>query len=67
MNRLIRLAIRKGFRRGVMQGNRPWLIAGSVALGVRVLQKMATNEPKVVYSEELKPGQAVVITHEAPS
>jgi hypothetical protein len=64
MNRLIRLGIRNGLRRGVLQGNRPWLVAGGVALSIRVLQRLAGREPKVVYSEELRPGQALVITHE---
>jgi hypothetical protein len=66
MNRLIRLALRNGWRRGVLQGSRPWLIAGGVALGLRVVQKLAGPEEKIVYSERLAPGETLVIAHQRP-
>jgi hypothetical protein len=63
MNRLVRLLLRNGWRRGVLGGSRPWLVAGGAALVVRVLQKLIASEDKVVYSEELQPGETVVIGH----
>jgi hypothetical protein len=66
MNRLLRLLVRNGWRRGVLGGSRPWVIAGGVALVARVLQKLIASEEKVVYSEELRPGETLVISH-APS
>jgi hypothetical protein len=67
MNRLVRLLLRHGWRRGVLGGSRPWVVAGGVALGVRVLQKLIASEEKVVYSEELRPGETLVIDHAHPS
>lgn len=67
MNRLLRLAIRNGWRRGILQGSRPWLIAGGLALGLRAVQKLAGSEEKVVYSEVLRPGETLVIAHQRPA
>ncbi len=67
MNRLVRLGIRYGWRRGILQGSRPWLIAGGLALGVRVVQKLAGPDERVVYREELQPGESLVIAHERPT
>jgi hypothetical protein len=67
MNRLVRMAIRNGWRRGIMQGSRPWLIAGGVAVGVRLIQKLTGSEEKVVYSEVLQPGETLVIAHQSSS
>lgn len=61
---MLRLLLRQGFRRGVLQGSRPWLVVGGVALGLRVLRKLSGSEPEVVYSEKLGPGESVVIAHE---
>ena len=56
--------LRQGFRRGVLQGSRPWLVVGGVALGLRLLRKIAGGEPEVVYSEKLAPGESLVIAHQ---
>lgn len=56
--------MRQGFRRGVLQGSRPWLVVGGVALGMKVLRKLSGSEPEVVYSEKLAPGESLVIAHE---
>ena len=60
---MIGLLLRQGFKRGVLGGNRTWLTIGGVALTFRLLQKLSGSEPKVVYSEELKPGEALVIAN----
>ncbi len=68
MNALIGWALRKGWREGVVNGRRPWLIAGGVALVLRVVHRaVSRGEPKVVYSEQLKPGESLVIAHQEPS
>jgi hypothetical protein len=66
MNRLVRWALRNGWRRGVLQGSRPWLVAGGVALGLKALKKLTGSEDKIVYSERLLPGETLVIAHERP-
>jgi hypothetical protein len=64
MNRLIGLGLRRGWRQGVLEGNRAWLLVGGLALTMRVIQRMAGKEEKVVYSEQLRPGETLVITHD---
>jgi hypothetical protein len=64
MNRLIGLGLRRGWRQGVLEGNRAWLLVGGLALTMRVIQRMAGREEKVVYSEQLRPGETLVITHD---
>jgi hypothetical protein len=66
MKRLVRLALRAGWRRGVLRGSRFWMIVGGLALGVRALHNFAGSGDKVVYSEVLRPGEALVISHERP-
>jgi hypothetical protein len=57
------LLLRQGFKRGVLGGNRTWLVVGGAALTLRLLKKLAGSEPQVVYSEELKEGEALVIAN----
>jgi len=66
MKRLIRLALRIGWRRGVLRGSRFWMVVGGLALGFRALQNLAGSGDKIVYSEVLRPGEALVISHERP-
>ena len=56
--------LRTGIRRGVLGGRKSWQVIAAVGLVLRVLKKMGGREEKVVFSEELKPGQSLVITHE---
>jgi hypothetical protein len=63
MQRLLRFAMRNGLTKGFLGGSRPWLVVGGIAVGWRVMRKIAGNEPVVVYSEALKPGESVVIAH----
>jgi hypothetical protein len=63
MNRLIRLGIRQGWRRGLLEGKRTWLVVGAVALSARVMQRLAARSEDVVYREHLEPGGALLITH----
>ena len=63
MQRLLRYLVRNGLSKGLMGGNRRWLILGGVAVGWRVMRKIAGSEPIVVYSEKLEAGETVVIAH----
>ena len=59
---MLRTLIRIGFARGI-GGSRAWLALGLTAGGLQLLKRMAKREPEVVYSEELYPGQSLVIQH----
>ncbi len=60
---MLRRLTRMGITKGLLGGDRRWLALGTAAFGLRALAKIATKEPKVVYSEDLAPGESVVITH----
>ena len=60
---MLRTLTRLGVVRGLLGGNRGWMALGAVAVGLRGVGKMARKEPKVVFSEQLDPGQTLVITH----
>jgi len=60
MSKLLDLLIARGMRQG-LRGSTPWLAAGTLAWLLR--RARARRGPVPVWSEELAPGQAVVITH----
>jgi hypothetical protein len=62
IDRAVRLAMRHGFRRGLLGGSQLWMAVGAVALGVRVMQRLGSRKP-VVVTERLAPGQTLVIEH----
>ncbi len=56
-----------GVRKGLLGGSRAWTVVAVVAVGVRLLGRLARSEPEVVYCEELEPGQSLLIRHDAVS
>lgn len=61
---LMRL-FRFGIRRGLLGGSRRWLMMGLLAGLGKLLARMARSQREVVYREELKQGETVVIDHQA--
>ena len=59
---MLKTLVRIGFARGI-GGARGWLTLGVVAGGLQLLRRVAKREADVVYSEELYPGQSLVIQH----
>lgn len=66
VDRAIRAGMRRGLRRGLLEGNKVWLSIGAAALGVRLLQRLASPGDPIVVSEPLAPGQTLVIRHLPP-
>lgn len=60
---MLRSLTKLGITRGLLGGSRGWLAVGTAAVSLRLLAKMAIKEPKVVFSEDLAPGESLVITH----
>lgn len=54
---------RQAFRRGIVGTSQAWLVVWVTISGFRLLRKLVGRTEKVVYSEELRPGQALVIAH----
>jgi hypothetical protein len=52
-----------GIRRGLLGGSRAWTVVAVAALGLRLLRRLAGDGDEVVYSEELGPGESLLITH----
>jgi hypothetical protein len=63
IKRLIRIGMRRGFRRGVLDGNGAWIAIGGAALLANLLGRALGAEPDVVFSEVLEPGESFVVTH----
>jgi hypothetical protein len=63
MNRLIRLGIRQGWRRGILEGKRSWMVIGAMAISARAMQQLAGRKEVVVYSEKLETGGTLLISN----
>ena len=59
-------ALKRGVRQGLGAGSSTWLVIGGVAVSVRLLQRLARPGKGSVITEELGPGQTLVITHLSP-
>lgn len=63
-NRLVRFGLSQGWRRGVLGGNRFWVVAGGVAVIAHLAGRAAGKKTDVVFSEELPAGHSFTVTHE---
>ena len=62
-HRLMLKTLRRiGLARGI-GGSRGWLALGLTAGAMQMARKAIKRQPDVVYSEELHPGQSLVIQH----
>ena len=62
--RAFRLLSRLGISRGIMGGSRAWTIVAAFTIAVRVLKRVFKGTPDTVYSETLRPGDTLVISHD---
>jgi hypothetical protein len=63
VDRVLKAATRKGARDGLGEGSRFWLSVGAVAAVIRVLRWMGGPGKPTVVTEELAPGETIVIRH----
>ena len=63
----IRFGLRRGWSRGVVDGSPAWVVVGGLALLGYLADRFVRRESQVVFSEKLRPGESVRITHEARS
>jgi hypothetical protein len=66
MKSLLAWAVGRGWRRGLLGGERLWLVVGAAALLVQWGLKALRTEHQVVFSEKLGIGEQLIITHRAP-
>jgi hypothetical protein len=67
MKSLLAWAIGRGWRRGLVGGERIWLVVGAAALLLQWGLKALRKEPEMVFSEKLGLGEQLIITHRAPT
>ena len=58
---MIRLLYRQAQLRGLLGGSRSWTLLWGVLFGARLVRKVTSDKPKVVFREKLRPGQVLVI------
>ena len=63
MTWLLRAGIRQGWHRGVVGGNRAWIVIGGAALLGHLARRAMTRNEEVLWSGELAPGQVVTVQH----
>ncbi len=66
MRRLLRFGMRHAWRRGVLDGNRTWIVIGGVSLVGHLALRALKREDEVLWSGEVAPGQVVTVTNELP-
>ena len=55
---------RTAIRKGMLGSSRPWFWIAVVTTSFRLLRRVIGRQEKVVWREELKPGDTLVIAHE---
>jgi hypothetical protein len=55
---------RRAQLRGVVGGSRGWTILWVVLMGGRLLRRVTSDKPEVVFTRKLRPGEALVIRAE---
>lgn len=61
--RLTRFVSRTAIARGFLGGSRGWAIVASVTIVLRVVKRVFGGTPETAYSETLRPGDCLIITH----
>jgi hypothetical protein len=62
----IRFGLRRGWERGVLDGNSTWLVLGGVALLAYLAGRTLPRSAQTVFSQVLEPGDGLRIIHEGP-
>src|ERR1700689_5380362 len=60
VDNLARRIVRRGFRRGLIEGSSIWLVAGALAWLVRIVVR--PEAPKMT-REDLRVGESIIVTH----
>jgi hypothetical protein len=63
---VLKALARAGLRRGLLGGRPVWLWVGVTASALRLFRRLTKPPPRVVHKQELRAGDALVITASAP-
>jgi hypothetical protein len=67
VEKAVRLGLRRGFERGLLEGNRAWIVVGGAALLAHLAGRALPRHPETVFFDRLEPGDAIRIVHERHS
>jgi hypothetical protein len=59
---MLRYLYRRAQLKGLFGGSRGWTVLWAVMLATRLLRRLTRDKPEILYSEELVPGEALVIS-----
>lgn len=62
MERLFSYLVRRGLKRGLLEGDAKWLALGAAALLARSGMKALKKRPEVVFADKLRTGERLVIS-----
>lgn len=62
--RALRFVSRVGISRGIMGGSRAWTMVAAFTVAVRLFKRVFAGTPETVYSDTLRPGDCLVISHD---
>jgi hypothetical protein len=65
--RAVRVGLRNGWQRGVVEGRSSWAVIGGLALLGYLGRRAMHREAHVIFSEVLQPGESLKISHEPPT
>lgn len=60
---MLKLLRARALARGLLGGSRPWTVLWAVFMGVKLLRRLTRDQPDVVFSSTLEPGQAFIISN----
>ncbi len=60
---MLRMAERAGMSRGVFGGSKAWFYVGTSLWTLRTVRRLAARKPEILLSEELRPGQRLIIAN----
>lgn len=58
---MLRFLRRTALLKGVFGGDRRWFAVWSALAAMRLLRRLTTDQPEVVYRRQLDPGEALLI------
>ena len=60
---ILRMLEQKGMRQGVFGNSKGWLYVGTGLWTVRTIRRLSARQTEILISEELKPGQRIIIAN----
>ena len=63
---MLRTLIRRGLRKGILEGSRPWMAVGVAAGLLAVVRRVTAEPPETVWRQALEPGESLLIRVRTP-